>query len=162
MTIIENTEGRTLCIAYAYIAVSQYYYVLMEFNEVGFIYYFIWFILYLITFQAWSWTVKAVNELHDKSGDALKLLVIGHAIRVCSVLNKLSTARKLIDQLLMYDKHIEQNIYVDMLLSEACYSLKADLALDSIRSYYVRAKCGLTIERNIIFYLNNILGCVRL
>lgn len=32
--IIEKIEGRTLCIAYAYVAVSQYYYVLMEFNEV--------------------------------------------------------------------------------------------------------------------------------
>jgi len=32
--IIEKIEGRQLCIAYAYVAVSQYYYVLMEFNEV--------------------------------------------------------------------------------------------------------------------------------
>lgn len=32
--IIEKLEERTLCIAYAYVAVSQYYYVLMEFNEV--------------------------------------------------------------------------------------------------------------------------------
>lgn len=31
---LEQIEGRTLCIAYAYVALSQYYYVLMEFNEV--------------------------------------------------------------------------------------------------------------------------------
>jgi len=77
----------------------------------------------------------------------LKLLVISHAIRVCSVLNKLSTAKKLINQLHTYEKEIDQNIYVDMLLNEACYSLKADLAKDSINSYYVRIVCdGLLIK----------------
>ncbi|CAI6343297.1 unnamed protein product [Macrosiphum euphorbiae] len=130
--IIEKIEGRTLCIAYAYVAVSQYYYVLMEFNE------------------AWSWAVKAVYELRDKSADILKLLVISHAIRVCSVLNKLSTAKKLINQLHTYEKEIDQNIYVDMLLNEACYSLKADLAKDSINSYYI----ALDSRRNLFGYYN--------
>lgn len=32
--IDKNIEKGTLCIAYAFVAVSQYYYVLMEFNEV--------------------------------------------------------------------------------------------------------------------------------
>lgn len=82
--------------------------------------------------------MKAVYELHDRSGDVLKLLVISHTIRICSALNKLSTAKKLIDQLHTYDKEIDQNIHVDMLLNEAYYSLKADLAQDSIDSYYVR------------------------
>jgi len=50
----------------------------------------------------------------------------------------LSTARKLLNQLHTYEKEIDQNIHVDMLLNEACYSLKADLAKDSINSYYVR------------------------
>lgn len=31
---IEQLEGRKLCIAYAYVAVSQYYYQLMEFKQV--------------------------------------------------------------------------------------------------------------------------------
>eukprot|EP00102_Acyrthosiphon_pisum_P002584 XP_001944165.2 PREDICTED: amyloid protein-binding protein 2 isoform X1 [Acyrthosiphon pisum] len=130
--IIEKIEGRTLCIAYAYVAVSQYYYVLMEFNE------------------AWSWAVKAVYELRDKSADILKLLVISHAIRVCSVLNKLSTAKKLINQLHTYEKEIDQNIHVDLLLNEACYSLKADLAKDSINSYYI----ALDSRRNLFGYYN--------
>ncbi|XP_060840464.1 amyloid protein-binding protein 2 isoform X2 [Rhopalosiphum padi] len=130
--IIEKLEERTLCIAYAYVAVSQYYYVLMEFNE------------------AWSWAVKAVYELRDKSADILKLLVISHAVRVCSVLNKLSTARKLLNQLHTYEKEIDQNIHVDMLLNEACYSLKADLAKDSINSYYI----ALDSRRNLFGYYN--------
>lgn len=108
--------------------------------------------MYLIIFQAWSWAVKAVNELHDKSADILKLLVISHAIKVCSNLNKLSTAKKLIDQLHTYDKEIDQNIHVDMLLNEACYSLKADLATDSIFSFHVRISYGLRlIEHNYLF-----------
>lgn len=108
--------------------------------------------LYLIIFQAWSWALKAVNELHDNSADILKLLVISHAIKVCSVLNKLSTAKKLIDQLHTYDKEIDQNIHVDMLLNEACYSLKADLAADSICSYHVRIfYCLLLIKYNYLF-----------
>lgn len=84
------------------------------------------------------WGLKAVNELHDQSCDVLKLLVISHIIRVSSVLNKLSTAKKLIFQLHSYDKPIDLNVYIDMLLNEACYSLKADLAKDSIHSYYVK------------------------
>lgn len=59
-------------------------------------------------------------------------------VRVCAVLNKLSTAKKLIDQLHTYDGPISENIHVDMLMNEACYSLKADLAKDSVFSYYVR------------------------
>lgn len=130
--IIEKIERRKLCIAYAYVAVSQYYYVLMEFNE------------------AWSWAFKAVYELQDKSADILKLLVISHAIRVCSVLNKLSTARKLINQLHTYEKEIDQNVDVDILLNIACYSLKADLAKDSINSYYI----ALDSRRNLFGYYN--------
>lgn len=34
ISILENMEGRTLCIAYAYVSVSQYYHLLMEYNEV--------------------------------------------------------------------------------------------------------------------------------
>lgn len=52
-------------------------------------------------------------------------------------MNKLSTAKKLIDQLHTYKKEIDQNVHVDILLNEACYSLKADLAKDTINSYYV-------------------------
>lgn len=37
--VIEKIERRKLCIAYAYVAVSQYYYVLMEFNEVCHLFY---------------------------------------------------------------------------------------------------------------------------
>jgi len=54
----------------------------------------------------------------------------------------LSTARKLINQLHTYEKEIDQNVDVDILLNIACYSLKADLAKDSINSYYVRIVCG--------------------
>lgn len=75
----------------------------------------------------------------------LKLLVISHAVRISSVLNKLSTGKKLIDQLHSYDREIDQNIHVDMLLNEASYLLKADLAKDSINSYYVSFVCGLLI-----------------
>jgi len=59
----------------------------------------------------------------------------------------LSTAKKLIDQLHTYEKEIDQNIHVDMLLNEACYSLKADLARDSINSYYVRIICGELLKK---------------
>lgn len=98
------------------------------------------------------WAVKAVNELHDKSADFLKLLVISHVIKVCSVLNKLSMAKKLIDQVYTYDKDIDQNIHVDMLMNEACYSLKADLAKDSIPSYYVRIlRCTPIYQYKLIF-----------
>lgn len=34
ISILEKIEGRKLCIAYAYVSVSQYYYVLMEYNQV--------------------------------------------------------------------------------------------------------------------------------
>lgn len=82
--------------------------------------------------------MKAVHELHDKSGDVLKLLVISHTIRICSVLNKLDIGKKLINQLHKYDKKIDHNIHVELLLNEAFYSLKADLANDSVSRYYVR------------------------
>jgi len=106
-----------------------------------------------VIFKAWSWAVKAVYELRDKNADILKLLVISHAIRVCSVLNKLSTAKKLINQLHTYEKEIDQNIYVDMLLNEACYSLKADLAKDSINSYYVRIACDGLMYMDIFYVI---------
>lgn len=56
-------------------------------------------------------------------------------------------AKKLIDQLYTYEKDIDPNIYVDMLLNEACYSLKADLAKDSIDSYYVRILSGVSVDQ---------------
>jgi len=83
-------------------------------------------------------------------------LVISHAIRVCSVLNKLSTAKKLINQLHTYEKEIDENIYVDMLLNEACYSLKADLAKDSINSYYVRIIFGGVMIKEYFNYVSMI------
>lgn len=55
-----------------------------------------------------------------------------------SILNKLDTAKKLLDQIHMYEKLIDRNVHVDLLLNEACYSLKADLAKDSIYNYYVK------------------------
>lgn len=66
------------------------------------------------------------------------MLVISHIVRVSAVLNKLSTAKKLIDQLHTYNQPIDESIHVDMLMNEACYSLKADLADDSVSNYYVR------------------------
>lgn len=70
----------------------------------------------------------------------MKLLVISHAIKVCSALNKLNIANKLKDQINKYkhDHEIELHISIDMLLNEACYMLRADLANDSISYYYVR------------------------
>ncbi|XP_050526374.1 amyloid protein-binding protein 2 isoform X2 [Daktulosphaira vitifoliae] len=125
-------QKKKICIAYSYVAVSQYYYQLMEFKE------------------AWFWALKAVNELSNKSSDVLQLLVIGHVIRVCSATNKLNSAKKLIEQVHMYDNEIEQHICVDMLLNEACYSLRADLAENSIYSYYV----ALDSRRNLFGYFN--------
>lgn len=95
--------------------------------------------------QAWSWAVKAVYELRDKSCNILKLLVVSHTIRVSSVLNKLSTGKKLIDQLHTYDKKVDQNFQVDMILNKACYKLKADLAKDSIHGYYVCFVCRIVV-----------------
>jgi len=82
--------------------------------------------------------MKAVDELDDNDDEIPRLMVISHAVKVCSVLNKLDVAKKLINQLHTYDKVIQQNIHVDMLLNEAWYLLKADLAKDSIFNYYVR------------------------
>lgn len=90
-----------------------------------------------LLFQSWAWTVKAVNELSESSDEVLRLVVVSHAVKVCSVVNKLDIAKKLIDQLHTYNKVIEEHIYVDMLINEACYLLKADLAKDSIKNYYV-------------------------
>lgn len=36
--IIEDTEGKECCIPYAYFAISKYYELLMDFNEVGLVY----------------------------------------------------------------------------------------------------------------------------
>lgn len=132
ISILEKMKERTLSLAYAYIAVSQYYYVLMEFNE------------------SWPWTIKAIDELNDESSEVLKLIVISHVIKVCSALNKLGMAKKLINQLHTYEQEIEQNIHIDMLLNEACYSLKADLVKDSISSYYN----ALDSRRNLFGYYN--------
>ena len=96
--------------------------------------------------------MKAVHELQNNSADILKLLVITHVVKVCSALNKLSTAKKFINQLHTYKKEIDQNIHVDMLLDEAFYSLNAELEKDSIKSYYVRIVCG-EIMIKVYYYL---------
>lgn len=36
ISISEQIDNKELCISYAYVAVSQYYYVLMKYNEVCF------------------------------------------------------------------------------------------------------------------------------
>lgn len=36
IAISENMNNKEICISYAYVAVSQYYYVLMKYNEVCF------------------------------------------------------------------------------------------------------------------------------
>ncbi|XP_050441691.1 amyloid protein-binding protein 2 isoform X2 [Adelges cooleyi] len=130
--IVENSDKKKLCIAYSYVAVSQYYYQLMEFGE------------------AWLWAVKAVYGLTERSSEVLKLQVISHAIRVCSAANKLNTAKELIQEVHKIDGYIEQYICVDMLLNEACYTLRADLAKTSIDSYYMALDC----RRNLFGYFN--------
>lgn len=47
ITVLENMDGRELCIAYAYVALSQYYYVLMDFNEVCSLFYSIFYYLFI-------------------------------------------------------------------------------------------------------------------
>lgn len=109
-------------------------------------------------FQAWSWVVKAINELHENSTDILKLRVISHAIKVCSEFNKLKTAKKLIDQLRLYNREIDQNIHVDLLLNETYYSLKTNLAINSNFSHYVRIIYSLQlIGYSFLFNLHLIL-----
>lgn len=84
------------------------------------------------------WSVKSINELNDKSDDMLKLLVISHAIRVCTKLNKFSTANNFIKQLHTFDKEIDDNINIEMVMNEASYFLHADLTKHNMSNYYVR------------------------
>jgi len=66
-------------------------------------------------------------------------------------LNKLSTGKKLIDQLKTYEKNVDQNFQVDMILNKACYKLKADLAKDSVHGYYVCFVCCIVLCTVIYF-----------
>lgn len=77
----------------------------------------------------------------------MRLLVVNHAIRVCTALNKLSTAKNLINQLRTYNNEIYLNIRIDILLNEALYSMKAELTEESIHSYLVSLFCGELIKK---------------
>lgn len=77
--------------------------------------------------QAWSWVVKAFHQLRDKSSKFLRLLVVNHAITVCTALNRLNTAKKLINQLRTYKKEIYLNIRIGILVNDAFYLIKAEL-----------------------------------
>lgn len=84
------------------------------------------------------WAEKAVNELRNRSSDNLKISVISHAVKVSSVSDKIDIAKQLVSQLRLYDKKIEQDIYVNMLLNEAFYTINADLPINCFRNFFVR------------------------
>lgn len=89
-------------------------------------------------FQAWSWAYKAVNELHDKSSDCLKQLVLSHCVKVCSVTNKLSMAKNLMqDVLYICNKKVDANIWIDIVMNISHYSLHANLSKYNIQNYFV-------------------------
>lgn len=64
ISIIENIEGRKLSIPYLYYAVSQYYYIFMEFDKVGYVFHKVECIL--------RPTTKKVISLWDWNNDFLK------------------------------------------------------------------------------------------
>ncbi|XP_016656194.1 amyloid protein-binding protein 2-like [Acyrthosiphon pisum] len=130
--IIEELEERTLSISYSYLAVSQYYYVLLEFDK------------------AWSWAVKAMHELHMASRK-LKILILSHSIRLCSALGKLITGQKLRKQLNALNEDITDGyMYHDFLLSYAYYFSNLNTPDDNINWFYGL----LTTARNLFGYYN--------
>ncbi|XP_027853218.2 uncharacterized protein LOC114132041 [Aphis gossypii] len=100
--IIKQIEEKTLCIAYACVAVSEYYFKLQQFDE------------------AWSWGAKAILELHKNSGH-LKVIVLSHGVKVCTVLNKLNIARMLKTQMNAFKEEISDYTLYHVLLNESHY-----------------------------------------
>lgn len=108
--------------------------------------------------------MKSVNQISVQSCDNLKLSVISHAMKVCSVTNKSNMAKKLISQLHKFNTPINQNIYVNMLLNESYYFNNADLPINNFQHFFVRFNTDLTDllsnEKYYIFYFL-ILDCIR-
>ncbi|XP_025191948.1 uncharacterized protein LOC112592163 [Melanaphis sacchari] len=132
INLIEMIEKRSFSIANACVAVSQYYYLILEYDT------------------AWLWAVKSVHELRDTNNNVLKLSVISHAIKISSVLNKFGTAKKLINQLRTYNTEICNHIHVDMLLNEAVYSMKTEQEKECRKNYFI----ALDTTRNLFGYHN--------
>ncbi|KAL4127278.1 hypothetical protein QTP88_011456 [Uroleucon formosanum] len=130
--IIEQIEGRALSLSYAYLAVSQYHYVLLEFDK------------------AWSWAVKAIVELHMDSKD-VKILILNYSIKLCCELHKVDIAQKLRKQLKVFENDIDHCQYAEMLLSHANYLIKIEVSNDYIYQNYHNA---LGITRNFFGYYN--------
>ncbi|XP_050063846.1 uncharacterized protein LOC114126471 [Aphis gossypii] len=132
LSVFENMKEKSLCIANSYVAVSQYFYLLMEFDE------------------AWSWAVKATDELGDNSSTVLKMSVISHAIKISSILKKFDTAKRLKNQLDTYDKQISQLIHINMLSNEAIFLSKEKKPIESSKRSYM----AIDSTRNLFGYYN--------
>lgn len=91
----------------------------------------------MIIIQAWLWTVKAIDELDCGCSDVLRLLVMSHCVKICSVTNRLSMAKKIIQELYTYNKEIDPNVWIDVMMNVAYYSLNANLAKHNILNYLV-------------------------
>ncbi|XP_060845876.1 uncharacterized protein LOC132925501 [Rhopalosiphum padi] len=132
INIIEQIEERTLCIAHAYLAVSQYHYTSMAFNE------------------AWFWAVKAILELHEDSG-VLKIMVISHAIRVSAFINKINIARRLLEQInVSHNMSISCIHNINMMWNIAYYFNILEYTDEAIKQYYIT----LNSARNVFGYYN--------
>ncbi|KAL4127454.1 hypothetical protein QTP88_011625 [Uroleucon formosanum] len=129
---IEQIEGRTLSISYAYLAVSQYHYVLLEFDK------------------AWFWADKAIVELHMASKN-IQILILNYSIKLCCKLHKFNIAQKLRKQLEVFQDKIDDCQYVDMLLSDANYLINTETTNAGIYNSYYNA---LGTARNLFGYYN--------
>lgn len=91
----------------------------------------------IIIIQAWTWAVKAANELHDKCSNTIRLSVINHVIKASCAANKFKIAKKLIEQVYTFKKEFGQIPCVDVLLNTVYYSWKTDLPKLFYSNYYV-------------------------
>ncbi|XP_025192322.1 uncharacterized protein LOC112592475 [Melanaphis sacchari] len=132
INVIEQIVERKLCLSYAYVAVSQYHLILMEFDE------------------TWSWAVKAILELQEDN-KILKVMVLSHAVKVASIKDKLNIVKKLRRQLSTYTPtNIRDNIYIDILRNEGFYYSEIGSTNDASKSYYRT----LDFTRNVYGYYN--------
>jgi len=62
---------------------------------------------------------------------------MSHCVKICSVTNRLSMAKKIIEELYTYNKEIDPNVWIDVTMNIAYYSLNANLAKYNLPNYFV-------------------------
>lgn len=75
---------------------------------------------------------------------------MSHCVKICSVTNRLNMAKKIIQELYTYNKEIDRNIWIDVIMNIAYYSLHTNLAKFYIPNYFVIFLCYNWLKINFI------------